>query len=476
MNDVAKLTKCNVNELTRYKLIFEKILEISEDGFIIVDDKGYIIEINKSYCEFLGLDKEEIIGKPVMEIIKNSKLPEMLSNKEDITEVDVIHKLVDGQTPTKEKYTIVTRACVKEGDSIIGAVGQIKFTHKTMELAENLQNLGMELQYYKEELKRIAGDKYSVENIIGKSEEIHNTISLAKKAARNDFTILITGETGTGKEVFANAIHYLSRRRDKPLISINCAAIPSELLESELFGYDEGSFTGAKRGGKKGKFELAHGGTIFLDEIAEMPLPMQAKLLRVLQENEVEKVGGYKPMPIDVRVIAATNKNLYEKVKNNTFREDLYYRLNVLEIKIPPLRDRKEDINLFIDSFIDELNVKYGTLMKVSSEVKKILTDYNWPGNVRELKNVIERAYALAEDNVILNKHLPRKILIESKIHLPNVIDKPLEELMGDLEREIIFEVLSKNNFNCRKTAKELGIHRSTLYKKMEKLDINRSN
>lgn len=476
MNDVAKLTKCNVDELTKYKLIFEKILEISEDGFLIVDYKGYIIEISKAYCEFLGLEKEQIIGKYVMEVIKNSKLPEMLSSKDCNIEADIIHKLVEGQTPTREKYAIVTRACVKEGDSIIGAVGQIKFTHKTMELAENLQNLDMELQYYKEELKRIAGDKYSVENIIGKSEEIQNTISLAKKAARNDFTVLITGETGTGKEVFANTIHYLSKRRDKPLININCAAIPSELLESELFGYDEGSFTGAKRGGKKGKFELAHEGTIFLDEIAEMPLPMQAKLLRVLQEKEVEKVGGYKPIPIDVRVIAATNKNLYEKVKNNTFREDLYYRLNVLEIKIPPLRDRKEDISLFIDTFIDELNVKYGTLMKVSPDVKKILTDYSWPGNVRELKNVIERAYAMAEDNVILNKHLPRKILIESKIHLPNVVDKPLEELMDDIEREIIFEVLSKNNFNCRKTAKELGIHRSTLYKKMEKLDINRSN
>lgn len=474
MKNVNKVNEHNIKELTKYKLIFEKILEISEDGFLIVDENGYIIEMNKAYCNFLDLKREQVIGKYVMDIIKNSKLHEIILENSSTPETNVLHKLVNGQSPTKEKYAIVTRACVKEDDNVIAAVGQVKFTHKTMELAESLQNLDTELQYYKNELKRIAADKYSVENIVGKSKEIQSTISLSKKAANNDFAVLLTGETGTGKEVFANAIHYLSRRRSKPLVSINCAAIPSELLESELFGYVEGSFTGAKKGGKKGKFELAHEGTIFLDEIAEMPLPMQAKLLRVLQEKEIEKVGGDKPLPIDVRIIAATNKNLLDMVKKKTFREDLYYRLNVLEIKIPPLRNRTEDVRLFVDTFINELNAKYGTHVKVSPEVYKILTEYQWPGNVRELKNVIERAYALSEEGAILNKHLPSKILVESKISLPNVADTPLEEIMSSIEREIILNILTKNHFNCRKTAHELGIHRSTLYKKMDKLNISR--
>ncbi|EOD00862.1 sigma-54 interaction domain-containing protein [Caldisalinibacter kiritimatiensis] len=475
MNDKTKLTNdCNPNELKKLKLIFNKIMEISDDGFLIVNDKGFIIEINKAYCEFLGLKKKDIIGKYVTEIIKNSKLPKLLSDKNYKTEVNVIHKLLKGQTPTNEKYAIVTRAPVKEDNKTIAAVGQVKFSHNTMKLAEKLQNLDMELQYYKKELKRLAKDRYSFNNIIGKSKEFIKIKELAKKAINNDFTVLLTGETGTGKEVFANAIHYASRRRNKPFIRINCAAIPSELLESELFGYVEGSFTGARRGGKKGKFELADGGTIFLDEIGEMPMQMQAKLLRVLQEREIEKVGSYKPIPIDVRVIAATNKNLREKIRNNTFREDLYYRLNVIEINIPPLRNRREDIELFADYFLDELNEKYETNVKISKEAKKVLNDYSWPGNVRELKNVIERAYVLADEDIILNAHLPTNILTESKIQTSNVTNKSLEILMEDIERRIIIDVLSRNNFNCRKTAKDLGIHRSTLYKKMERLNIKR--
>lgn len=476
MNRNTKLLNkdSDVNNLKRIELVFEKILDISEDGFIIVDEKGYIIEINKAYCEFLGSKKEDIVGKYVTEIIKNSKLPKILSDESAETEVNVIHKLLEGQSPTNEKYAIVTRAPVKKDNMTIAAVGQVKFSYKTMKLAEKLQNLDMELQYYKNELKRIAKDKYSFDNIIGKSEEFLKSKELAKKATNSDFTVLLTGETGTGKEVFANSIHYASKRRNKPFIRINCAAIPSELLESELFGYVEGSFTGAKKGGKKGKFELADGGTIFLDEIGEMPMQMQAKLLRVLQEKEIEKVGGYKPIPIDVRVIAATNKNLREKVRNNTFREDLYYRLNVIEINIPPLMKRKNDIKLFVEYFLNELNRKYGTDIKISEETKKILVDYKWPGNVRELKNAIERAYVLADDNIILNTHLPRNILTESKIQLASKTNNHLDKIMETVEREIIIDMLSINNFNCRKTAKELGIHRSTLYKKMEKLNIRK--
>lgn len=460
----------NIDNLKKYKLVFQKILDISKDGFLIVDEASNIIEMNKAYCEFLGLKREDIIGKHVLEIIKNSKLPEIMNTGE--VESDIVHKLVRGQCPSKEKYAIVTRAPVKDGDEIIASFGQVKFSLKTMELANKLQHLDMELQYYKNELKRIAENRYAFENIIGTSLEFEKVKNIGQKASSNVFSVLLTGETGTGKEVFANAIHFASDRRNKPFIRINCAAIPSELLESELFGYTEGSFTGAKKGGKKGKFQLADGGTIFLDEIGEMPLSMQAKLLRVLQEKELEKIGSYKPIPIDVRVIAATNKNLQDKIKDRTFREDLYYRLNVIEIKIPPLRERLGDIELFIDYFLNDLNEKYSSNIEISAEARKALASYKWPGNVRELKNVIERVFALADESIISNAHLPANILTQSKIHVPNSSNKTLNNLMEDIEREIITEMLSKNNHNCQKTAKELGIHRSTLYKKMEKLNI----
>jgi len=276
-----------LEELNRQKLIFEKILEISEDGFLIVDDNEKIIGINKAYCDFLGLSKDEIIGKHVLDIIKNSKLPQILSTGE--IEIDVIHKLVRGQSANNEKYVFVARAPVKNEDNkIIAAVGQIKFSLKTVALAKKLQDIDMQLQYYKKELTRIIGNQYSFENIIGQSDNFLYVKKIAMKASKNDFTVLINGDTGTGKEVFAHAVHLASNRRNQPFVKINCAAIPSQLLESELFGYEEGSFTGAKRGGKKGKFEFANGGTIFLDEIGDMPLDMQAKLLRVLQEKEIE--------------------------------------------------------------------------------------------------------------------------------------------------------------------------------------------
>ncbi len=464
-----------LEELKRQKLIFEKILEISEDGFLIVDDNKKIIGINNAYCDFLGLDKDEIIGKHVLDIIKNSKLPQILSTGE--IEIDVIHKLVRGQSPNNEKYVFVARAPVKnKDDKIIAAVGQIKFSLKTVALAKKLQDIDMELQYYKKELTRIIGNQYSFENIIGQSDNFLYLKKIAMKASKNDFTVLINGDTGTGKEVFAHAVHLASNRRSQPFVKINCAAIPSQLLESELFGYEEGSFTGAKRGGKKGKFEFANGGTIFLDEIGDMPLDMQAKLLRVLQEKEIEKIGDYKTIPVDVRVIAATNQDLSKKIKNGSFREDLYYRLNVIQLNIPSLSERSDDIELFIEYFLNELNEKYETNIEISNEAKKVLASYSWPGNVRELRNAVYRAYALVDENIILKSHLPPSLLVNSKMNSHNYYsssNRNLEIIMQEIEKEIILDVLNKNNNNKKKTAEELGMHRVTLYKKLEKLNIN---
>ncbi len=457
-----------MKELRRETLIYQQILDMSTDGFLVVDTDNRIIEMNKAYCNFLGIKRDDVIGKHVLEVVKNSKLGEIIKSGE--TEVNVLHKLVEGQAPNREKVVIVTRAPVKDGSQVIAAVGQVKFSKLTMELASKLQAMDSELEYYKKELKRIAGTRYSFENMIGKSPIFLEAKKIAQKAARNDFSVLILGDTGTGKEVFANAIHYASNRKEGPFIRVNCAAIPSELLESELFGYEEGSFTGAKRGGKKGKFELADGGTIFLDEIGDMPINMQAKILRVLQENELERVGGYDPIPINVRVIAATNQDLEKKMNNNTFRSDLYYRLNVIQIKIPPLRERTEDITDFVNYFLEELNEKYGTNISLEPEVLQVLKRYSWPGNIRELRNVIERAYSLVEGNVIRTSLLPVNVFSQSKDMITTKGN--LDNIIGEYERETLLRILEKNKYNCKLTAKELGIHRSTLYKKLNKLNI----
>jgi len=464
--------KSLLKESKRKRLLYEKILDISADGFLIVNSKGNIVDINKAYCAFLGRRKKDIVGKYVMDVIKNSKLPEIMITGEQ--EVNVLHRLAEGQTPGNEKYVAVSRAAVKDGDEVIGAVGQIYFRKETMELAGKLRNMDSELNYYKSELERVAGSRYSFENVIGQNKQFLEVKKIAEKAAKNDFAVLIFGDTGTGKEVFANAIHYASARKNRSLIRVNCGAIPSELLESELFGYEEGAFTGAKKGGKKGKFELAHKGTIFLDEIGDMPLNMQAKLLRVLQEKEFEKVGGNKAISIDVRVIAATNQNL-ESFGRKKLRDDLYYRLNVIQLKIPTLRERSDDVRLIADSFLDRLNSEKGNNIIISPEVYAALVRYSWPGNVRELRNVIERAYCLVEGNIVLPSHLPVHISANTKIPAAIARKKTLDKILAEIEREIIINALAKTNHNYKLTAKELGIHRSTFYKKIDKLSIRRN-
>lgn len=450
------------------QLIFNKIMEISDDGFIVIDDNEKIIGINNTYCKYLGKNRDDIIGQNIYNIIKNSKLPEiMISNS---IELSIPHKLEEGQSPTKEKYVIVSRASVSDKGKSFAAVGQVKFSQNTVHLAKILRNLDDELQYYKEELKRVVSSKYNENNIIGKDENFVKAFGLAKKVALNNFTVLLFGETGTGKEVFSNIIHYTSKRRGKPFIRINCAAIPKDLLESELFGYEGGSFTGAKKEGKKGKFELANGGTLFLDEIGDMQMYMQAKLLRVLQENEIERIGGNKTIPVDVRIIAATNKNLVEEIKNGKFREDLYYRLNVVNIKVPSLRERKKDIPAFVDYFVSDLNQKYGTNAFVNEEVSKILYNYDWPGNIRELRNIIYSAYNYSSGREIDLSAIPFYL---SEKHSNIEISSDLQNKVNEYEKSIIKIFLKKNNYNCCKTAKELNIHRSTLYKKIEKYCIS---
>ena len=312
--------------------------------------------------------------------------------------------------------------------------------------------------------------KYSLDQIITNNEEIIKLKSYVKKLAHSKSSVLIQGESGTGKELFAHAIHLSSHRRDMPFVKVNCAAIPENLLESELFGYEKGSFTGADKNGRIGKFELADQGTIFLDEIGDMPLHMQAKILRVLQEGEVERVGSNTPKQIDVRIIAATNRNLKTMVEEKAFREDLYYRLNVINFTVPPLRERKEDIILLSRHFIDLLNREnHGNVRGLSEKAQMQLSSYEWKGNIRELKNVMERAYNIIEGEEFVQLwHLPAQIN-NGKIASTG---EPLKELVDNAEKKIILERLISFSGNKTKTAADLGISRMALHKKLEKFEM----
>ncbi|MEN6348019.1 MAG: sigma 54-interacting transcriptional regulator, partial [Syntrophomonas sp.] len=305
--------------------------------------------------------------------------------------------------------------------------------------------------------------------------------SKAKQIDKKDVeafsTVLITGESGTGKELFAHSIHNYSNRSSHPFVKINCAALPESLLESELFGYEEGAFTGARKGGKHGKFELAMGGTIFLDEIGDMPLSMQTKLLTVLQDRMVERVGGTKPIFVNVRVIAATNRDLESLVAEQKFRQDLYYRLNVVRLSIPPLRERTDDIPLLVNTLVEKINKKLGTnIYKISYKAIELMQDYIWPGNIRELENLLERALNLADmnrENSITIKHFPN--LVENAF-IENdqafVSNGTLPEAIEQLEKQIIIQALEKAGGNKVQTAKILGIHTSALYRKLTKYGL----
>ena len=467
----------NKDQDKRERLIFETIRDISSDGFLVVDENGVILTINPAYCNFLGVKQADFLGRPVTELIANSKLPYILkTGKQEVNVVDRII-LPSGKGEKIEKYVLATRTLVRNQGKVVAAVGQVRFSKETVDLASKFQLVDEELQFYKEELKRITNENYSFKNIVGSSSTLKDVIEVARKAAKSDFHILITGETGTGKEVFAQVIHYHSKRWAKPFIKVNCAAIPAELLESELFGYEEGAFTGSRKGGKKGKFELANGGTIFLDEIGDMPTAMQAKILRVLQEQEIEKLGSEKTIPISVRVIAATNQNLYEEVKKKKFRDDLYYRLNVIPLHLPPLRDRIEDIPILAQYFLDELNQRYGSHVVMGETEKGLLQKHSWPGNIRELRNTVERMYCLSDDVDMMSTQIPGVGVAPIKESRKRSITRPLSAHLEEIERQIILATLEEEDYNIRKTAQRLSVNRGTLYNSIEKLqNLNQRN
>lgn len=449
-----------------YKNIVSQILKMTSDGFIITDTEGNVREINKQYADFFGKSRSEIIGKSILNIIPNSKMIDIVKHK--FSEEDAVHKYIDGEA--KGNSVIVSRSYVEDEDgNVVAGVAQVKFKVQTLAVAKKLMNEYEELEYYREEFQ----NQNRVDNIIGSDTKFREIVKECLKVAKTDIPVLLTGETGTGKEVMAKALHTNSLRYDKPFVSINCAAIPFELLESELFGYMDGAFTGAKRGGKKGKFQLANGGTIFLDEIGDMPSSMQAKLLRVLQEKEIEPLGSEKSIPLDVRVVAATRQDLEAKMKDGSFREDLYYRLSVFNIHIPPLRERGGDSLELAEFFLDELNHKYKTYKTFSKAVKAYFLKYQWPGNVREVNNVVQSAYAISTEIIIDINDIPARMLQQEKpaINLDKN-KKSLGQMVDDYEKDVILELLKKHKGNCLEAAKEAGIHKSNFYRKLQKYGI----
>jgi PAS domain S-box len=383
----------NYNELL-HKLDIERnsseilntVIETAYDGMVIIDKMGIITMMSKAYTDFLGIKREDAIGKHVTEVIENTRMPIVLETGQE--EVAQLHKI-------KGNYMIASRIPIIKNGETIGVVGKVLFRNvkELNSLYKKIGAIEKELENYKSKLKEFNTASYSIENIIGESASIMEAKAIVQKAAHTNSNVLILGESGTGKEIFAHAIHSESNRHEGPFVKVNCAAIPSDLLESELFGYEAGAFTGAKKEGKMGKFEIANEGTIFLDEIGDMPLHMQVKLLRVIQEREVEKVGGVATRKINIRIIAATNRNLEKLVSEGKFREDLYYRLNVVTIEIPPLRERGSDIILISNHLIKKLSIDLGKKVRgISKEAEQYLKNYEWKGNVRELANVLERA------------------------------------------------------------------------------------
>jgi PAS domain S-box-containing protein len=444
--------------------ILETILDYAYEGITVIDENEKIIYFNNANSTMLGIEPKDAIGKNISEVLPHSRLPIVLQTGVP----EIRSSSIEGEN------RIVNRIPIKKDGEIVGAMGMVLFKEiaDLKELYRKLDLLESRVEYYRRELDDKWASKYTVNDIIGKSKEMLGLRSQMARVAKTDSTILITGETGTGKELFAHAIHNISDRRNEHFVRVNCASISKELLESELFGYEPGAFTGARKQGMPGKFELANVGTIFLDEISDMPVSMQAELLRVLQEKEVVRVGGTKPIRIDFRVIAATNQDLDKLVKENRFRQDLFYRLDVIRINLPPLRKIKNDIAPLSNYYAKKFGTVIGKpTIRISPDVLNIFEAYDWPGNTRELANVIEQSITSIRNDTIDLENLPPRLLSMSKGSISS-LKAALREGKANTEKEIILKALTMVNGNRAKAAKSLGIHRSGLYQKLRKYNL----
>ncbi len=447
--------------------LVQAALDNPYEGLVIIDGNGIIKYFSKNNEKVFNISREEALGKHVTEVIPNTRLHIVAkTGRAEIGDTMMIggEKKVVGRFP------------VKSDGITIGAAGKVLFYQMTkfLEMAAKVSQLQEQIQLYERNMTSLLSAKYTFDDLKGRSKALEKIKQEAKRCCNTSSTVLITGETGTGKELLAHAIHNASTRKSRPFVKLNCAAIPNELIESELFGYEEGAFTGARRKGKLGKFELARNGTVFLDEIGEMPLHLQPKILRILQEKEVDRVGSSHPIQLDFRLVVATNKNLASEVREGNFREDLYYRLNVITLRMPSLWEMKEDIPLFIEHFLTKMASKLRTNKKrLTDEAKRALLEYDWPGNVRELENIIERAASIAEGDIISIEHIPSKLITTNLIPKPdNSIPTVFDEAMQEAKREVIKRALHYSSDNRVKAAKLLGIQRSKLYYTMKNVGL----
>lgn len=471
ITEVVNLAE-EITDLKEVKTMLEAIIQSSDEAITVVDENGIGLMVNPAYTRITGLAEKDVIGKPATADISEGESMHMKVLKTRRAVRGVRMKV----GPAKKEVIVNVAPVIVDG-KLKGSVGVI---HDVSEI----NALTSELKRARQIIRNLEA-KYTFDDIVATSPEMKVALEQAKVGARTPATVLLRGESGTGKELFAHAIHNESDRRHNKFIRVNCAAIAESILESELFGYEEGAFSGAKQGGKRGLFEEANNGSIFLDEIGELSLHMQAKLLRVLQENEIVRVGGTKPVTIDVRVIAATNVNLEKAIMKGEFREDLYYRLNRLPIYIPPLRERLDDLPYLIHHLIQKLNQDYGRNVKgIGQEAIDYLKQYHFPGNVRELENIIGRAmiYMNNHEEEIQLKHIPElnqqtDTSKETNTRLKGSWEgESLQDAIEKYEREILLDALKKNDFNKTQTAKQLHVSIRNLYYKMEKYKIDKNS
>lgn len=461
-----------------YKKFIEKnykellgILNCLKVGVYITDGKGKTLLLNNESCKTGGLEQSETVGKNMRELERMGFIEESVSLKtiESGKEEMIIQNLGDGDK------VYVTGTPLKSDKGIDVVVCTERDITETLTLKELLEEKNKDNAKIKDEIEYLRKQNIVMwGNMIAEDFETKLLAEKATRVAKLDATVLLTGESGTGKEVFANFIYQNSGRAGKPFIKVNCAAIPENLMESELFGYEKGAFSGADKNGKAGLFEMANHGTLFLDEVGEIPIHLQSKLLRAIQEREIMHVGGTKTIPVDIRFIAATNRDLKEAVRNGTFRGDLYYRLNVMPIELMPLKGRKKDIKALVDYFTEKFNVTYKLSKVVSPEAMEVLKDFDWPGNIRELENVIERLMINSDDEVITKRQTERAIGVPTDLSgadLSGIEGRSLEELMDAYEKSILESMLAKYK-RASEVGRALNVNKSTLSRRMKKYGL----
>ncbi|AQS60554.1 sigma-54 interaction domain-containing protein [Desulforamulus ferrireducens] len=454
-------------ELIKMRAYLDSLLCLVNESVCGIDRSHQVVMWNPKAEELYGVKADAILTHRIEDFFSNLRISNCMHERKELK--GHYHQ------PCEGTHVLINSGPVVAAEEVIGGLSVEKDITEVVQLNQELTKASSQVKLLEQEIKKMSGQEDAFRKLIGRSQAIQQLISFGKKVSVTDATVLLRGESGTGKELLARAIHQNSHRHHYPFIVVNCGAIPPNLFESELFGYEAGAFTGADRKGKPGMFELANGGTLFLDEVGEMPVEMQVKLLRVLQEGTYYRVGGSQPVQVNVRVLAATHRDLETMISRGQFREDLYYRLNVVSLEIPPLRERREDIPELVHLFLQEFGPKYDkSIKKLEPAVMSAFLDYSWPGNIRELKNAVERLVVLTEGDTIDEQALPENLRRNTYISLVTspVAQGKLMNVAIEAEKQLILKTLQQVRGNRSEAARVLGIPRSTLYYKLRQLGI----